>query len=245
MWYRKAILGFMAGQFVLVGLFAQQETKNTKPETPASQKDANNAKDGAKKEQPKLDAEEKNEIKQWTKERLLKEMGIANHMLSREGQEWLKSKVKIEMLISKQKVIYNELKDDKSIILAQEKLNGAKESLMKLKDIKDEKEINEELSKIIQKCELKEDDIRKFVEFKDSEYTINLGKIGLAGISEHFEKPLKGRQFPKEPNDGENPLTQMMTIINSIPKKPGEPVSPPGSEPGSNIAKRLLEALSR
>jgi hypothetical protein len=246
MWYRKAILGFMAGQFVLVGLFAQQETKNTKPETPASQKDVNNAKDGAKKEQPKIDSEEKNEIKKWTKEKLLKEMGKANHTLSREGQEWLKSKVKLEIIISKQKATYNELKNDKSIALTQDKLNGAKDSLIKLKDIKDEKEIEKEINKIIDKCELKQMDIQKFIAYKDAEYTIKLGGEGLDKISKHFEKPLKGTQRPKSAKDGTSARTQVETIVESIPgetEKPDETDTEPKRDP--NIAKRLLEALSR
>lgn len=244
MWYRKTILGFMAGQFVLVGLFAQQETKNTKPETPASPKDANNAKDGAKKEQPKLDSEEKNEIKNWTKEALLREMGKANHTLSREGQEWLRSKVRLEVLISKEKAFYDELKDDKSVALAQEKLNGAKDGLLKLKDIKDEKEIEKELNKILVKCELKQSHIEKFIAFKDAEYTIKIGEDALVKISKLTGKALD-IPVPQRPlSPGGTTKGQVIDIANTIPN-PGGKGEPTIPETDPNLAKRLLEALSR
>lgn len=245
MWYRKAILGFIAGQFVLVGLFAQQETKNTKPETPASQKDANNAKDGAKKEQPKIDVEEKNEIKKWTKEKLLKEMGKANHTLSREGQEWLKSKVRLEVLINKETAFYDELKQDKSLALAREKLNDSKADLAKLANIKDENEVPKELKKILDKCELKLADIEKFIAFKDAEYTIKTGEDALAKISKLTGKALDIPAPQRRLSNGGTSKTQVDKIASAIRGSDGIVEPPRDPEADSNLAKRLLEALSR
>jgi len=245
MWYRKAILGFMAGQFVLVGLFAQQETKNTKPETAANQKDGNNGKDSAKKEQPKIDVEEKNEIKKWTKEKLLKEMGKANHTLSREGQEWLKSKVRLEVLINKETAFYDELKQDKSVALAREKLNDSKADLAKLANIKDEKEVPKELKKILDKCELKLADIEKFIAFKDAEYTIKTGEDALAKISKLTGKALDIPAPQRRLSNGGTSKDQVNKIANGIPGSDGIVEPPRDPEADSNLAKRLLEALSR
>lgn len=247
MWYRKATLGLVAGQLVVIGTFAQQDSpsKSPKQDNPVSKKDENSSNDPGKKEQPKIDSEEKNEIKKWSKEKLLKEMGKANHTLSREGQEWLKSKVRLEVLVNKEKAFYDELKADKSLKNAQEKLVGAKEDLAKLADITDDKEMQKELGKIIGKCDLKLSDIEKFIAFKESDYTIRTGEAALARISKLTDRALE-IPVPQRALSTASSKSQVDSIASSIPDATGKvDTNRSNLDADPNIVKKLLEALSR
>ena len=106
----------LASFFVMSGI-AQQEkaTKAPDGEKGDTKKDTKKESEEVRKEQPKLDENEKNEIKKWSKEKLVAAMAKAQNTLSREGQNKLKLKVRLEVFVVKEKAVYDELKKDPKI----------------------------------------------------------------------------------------------------------------------------------
>lgn len=235
----------IAGFLVMSGI-AQQEkaTKAPDGEKGDTKKDTKKESEEVRKEQPKLDENEKNEIKKWSKEKLVAAMAKAQNTLSREGQNKLKLKVRLEVFVVKEKAVYDELKKDPKIADVEEKLKDAKPEFKKLLTAKDDKELQSEFEKILGKLELKRKEIDKYKDYKEAELNIKTAEEGLERIAKIFDKPI---DFPAavRRRGKSSTKSQIDAIVSGIPDESGAVIKKPENETDATDLRKLLEALAR
>jgi hypothetical protein len=228
MWYKKAVIGLVIGQFALLSVFSQQEApiKDSKAQDIDKNKSDLPKKDEEKKDQPKLSNEEKDNLKDWTKEKLLKEMAFTKNILSRKGLEQLQFKINLELFLNKQNEIYSELKNKKEIALIEEKFADIKKSYDSIKDSKNYDKFNNDLTKLgIQDPAIT---LEEYADFKESEEVIKRCKKELLEIEKRFEEnKIKIESPPGRIGSGKSPLQTFEDMIRKgPPRAPGTDQEP-------------------
>ncbi len=239
----------IAGFLVMSGIAQQEKAPkapdgDTKNEKGDPKKDTKKESDEVRKEQPKLDENEKNEIKKWPKEKLVKAMANAQNTLNREGQNKLKSKVRLEMFVVKEKAVYDELKKDPKIANVEEKLRDAKADFNKILTARDDKELELEVDKLLKKLDLKLKDIERYGEYKEAESNIKTAEAGLERIAKIFDEPT---DFPAavRPRGRSSSKSQIDAIVSAIPDESGAVIKKSGNETDAKSLRKLLETLAR